>query len=193
MPRPYGRLTGRMAQRNKRSLESSEDCRVKMEFGQWGKKYPGWPLWGIAHKFEIFALKQEGKPQAVPNSWACPQSPVPSALTLHGPHCALNRWNTCPLAALLVACRNKTVTWGADTPWGISLHAALGEVWVRLAISWARGLVPAQGSWFHLNRTMLLKWTESVQREKNKDKSPFRTYVPKMACSLHPHLELLFK
>lgn len=48
MPRPYGRFTGRMARRNKRSLESSEDCWVKMEFGLWGEKSPGWPPWDTA-------------------------------------------------------------------------------------------------------------------------------------------------
>lgn len=88
---------------------------------------------------------------------------------------------------------DQTVTNG-QTPLGVFPSiVVLVELWMRMAVRWVRWLVVAQGSWFHLYRTMLLKWTESVQREDNKEDSPVCTYIPKTACSAHPHLEFLFK
>lgn len=88
MPRPYGKLTGRMAWRNKRPLESPEDCWVKMEFGQRGKKYLGRPPWAQQHQFKVSAPEQAAKPQRCltselgPNSWCLPLSPLPGLTTL---------------------------------------------------------------------------------------------------------------
>lgn len=92
----------RMARRNKRSLESSEHCWVKMEFEQRGKKHQADLCGARPHKFKIFALQQADKPQQCRTAEAALNPQCLMLSPQHETSHALKRLNTCHLATFLV-------------------------------------------------------------------------------------------
>lgn len=172
----------RMARRNKRSLESSEGCWVKMEFEQWGKKHQA-DLCGVRpHKFKYLHFQQADKPSQCRTSEPAPNPRClmlsPRRETSH----ALKQLNTCHLATFLVHIYwDQTVTSLVNTLWNNSLHGGgpagvLDGAGARWARQWT------DSTCF----PMLWKWTESVQRENNTDERPICTYTTTIARSLHP-------